>query len=301
MSRQTRRTHSPSFKGEGSPRRRSRRQRTCRTHRTLRSASEPDTVVEETACGEGIADYLRCFNQKSPSRGLTTERAMTYFMKTAEVDGISRSDSTLETATLLKVISMKNIYLFSTLIIGLFFIVPYSYSQVVEKQPIVQLYIGSDYNKSFYYSPFDDIEYDLRSVYNYYNPVFGADIKLFTGFNFVFQVNGYSFEETFMDYEYNIKMRRFMAGFKLKDSGRPFYIRILSGMNRTSYDFYNIDQSIFMPKNHYSIGGDVGFTLMKYKYVSLDVSTGLIRSFDSDNSYSNIYLQVYTSISLFSK
>ncbi len=196
---------------------------------------------------------------------------------------------------------MHRITLLIMLAVGVSFFTSSGYSQGFEDESVLQVYIGSNANKSFYSSPFDDLEHGLRYTYNYYTPVFGANIRLASGVSAVLQASGYSFQENFMEYDYNIRMRDLIAGFKLQDSGRPFFIRVLSGINRISYDFHDIDDSIFMPRNNYSIGADVGFVLAEYKYMSLNLSAGLIRSFGSDEAHNKVYVQFYIPVSIFSK
>lgn len=194
----------------------------------------------------------------------------------------------------------KNLFLVA-FFVSVFFHPYDSYSQIENREPIIQIYAGSNYNKTYYYPFFDVIENDLRHVYNKYTPVFGTDIRLFTGMNFVFEAGGYSFSENFDEYDYQIKMRSFMAGFKLKNKGRPLYFRFLSGINHKIYDFYNIDESIAETDNDFSVGGDIGYIVLKRKYATLNISTGLTRSFDSGKAYNKIYAQIYASFFIFTK
>lgn len=196
---------------------------------------------------------------------------------------------------------MRNIFRFLVLFVLSILYVPYSYSQNVEKESFLSVYIANDFSRTMYHpiSIYDDT--DTYTKNHGFTPVFGLNVKLVKGFYGSLRAGGYSIWETLNDNGYNISIRNYMVGFKMKDTDHPFFVTLLAGLNTVDYQFEGIDDDFLPINKSFVLGVNAGLRIFRTKRLSYDLSVGYNKSFDKDLPTNKIYFQLSIPIEIIYK
>ncbi len=187
---------------------------------------------------------------------------------------------------------MKKILFFFVLFILGISCVPYSYSQNIEEESLVTVYIASDFSRTTY-SPIFSSYGDENSIgNNWVVPVFGLNVKLSEAFYGSFRAEGYSIWNISNDIYSNVSIRNYMMGFKVKNPDHPFFIYVMAGLNTIDYNLEGVEDHILPINKSLVLGGNAGLKMFRTKRLSYDLSIGYNKSFDKDLSTNKIYLQL---------
>ena len=196
---------------------------------------------------------------------------------------------------------MRNLILCIILIVGIISLFPGSVSaQDTDVNKDLELYV------SWYASKTSVLDYEEDNVgggISYGGFSLGASYDFNIGINPLVQISYYGIEEPFYEVNSNSKIWNFMVGVHLQDPDSPFYINVLSGLNRHIYtDFTfqgqkiplisdNDDQS-YISLNSFVTEVEIGAEIRLIDSLLLRVGTGFRNVHNRGKVLDNIFVKV---------